>query len=146
MCVVQPDFLIGQDFLNLRDFPEAILRHHCLNNIYLKKVSKLHSLNCFKVAIQQRALFSCLWAAERSTLSSKFLEKVIFSPHQCFLINIDCSPFGSKVVLHLSEGPAYHVHKKATHNRCGTAHSCVTVNIYCVTILQQPVEQKNRLR
>lgn len=75
----------------------------------------------------------------------KFLKKIFLCPGQCVFINVDRWPFGHEEVLHLPQLPAQHVVEPAAHGRCGPADPRIAVNVHGVPILQQRVQETDRL-
>ena len=76
---------------------------------------------------------------------SKLLEEVALGSHQGLLVEVDGRPPGGHKVLCPPRAPAQDVHEQAAHGRRGAAHPGVTVDVDGVAVLQESVEQEDRL-
>lgn len=86
-----------------------------------------------------------LHTAHGRTNLPKFLNKVGFCPGQCVFVNVHSRPFGHEEVLHLPQIPAHHVLEPAADGRGGPADPGVAVNVHGVSILEQRVQETDRL-
>lgn len=84
-------------------------------------------------------------AAYGGTNLPKFLKKIFFRPGQGVLVDVHRRPPGHEEVLHLPQLPAQHVLQPAADGRGGAAHPGVAVHVHGVAILQQRVQEADRL-
>ena len=100
---------------------------------------------CFHRKLGEGRQTGHLHTAYGRTHLPKFLKKVFLCPGQGVFINVHGRPFGHEEVLHLPQLPAHHVVEPAAHGRSGPANPRVAVNVHGVSILEQRVQETDRL-